>query len=268
MAGRYICALFLLSGCATAPNSSSPDDGAPAPADSGTTDDSAADTNPPAPTDDTSAPPATQTLRKVSGDGSVLIYNWSAGAEPLVVRYVDGVGNGIAGAAVAWKVETGMLGMSTPEATTDVDGFARARIAGEFVPPSHSFLKGLVSASVDGQRVAFHVTTLTDNRPNPPLNPHAQMETPRTITGRVGTTLPAGVVVLVAAQSGPASGQPLTDVGIRIVGELAECVGGTVLTNAKGRAICDLMLKKAGSGSFDVVIGGAVKFAIAAEITP
>jgi hypothetical protein len=264
MAGRYFCAMLLFTGCATGGAAGSEPVEV---ADSAPTDDTAVVPES-AVVDDTASPtPITKrTLQHASGNGSVVIYNWP-GTDPLVVRFIDEKGSGIAGAAVAWKVESGMLRM-TPDVMTDADGFARARIAGEFVPPSLSFTKQLVSATAEGQRVDFHVTTLTDNRPNPPLNPHAQMETSRSIIGKAGTTLPAGVVVLVAAQSGPSSGQPLSDVGIRIVGDMAECVGGTVLTNDKGRATCDLVLKKAGSGSFDVLIGGAVKFAISAEITP
>lgn len=226
----------------------------------------AVDDSAPAPVQDAAPKPAPALVR-ISGDGSVVVADWPA-TDPLTVRYVDGAGAGVAGAAVTWKVETGDLGMNAPDSVTDADGYARARIRGAWVSPSYSFLKQLVSATVEGQRVDFRVTTMNDNRPNPPLNPHTQLESPRTIEGRVGTTIKDAVIVLVACQNGPSTGQPLSDVGVRISEGDAHCVGGTVLTNEKGRATCDLVLDRAGDSTLSVLIGGFNKYTLAATIKP
>jgi hypothetical protein len=266
MTGKFFGLIFSVVGCVSGAAEQTP----PASTDSAS-DDTAApeDTPAAAPNDARVDEPPGPSLRAISGDGSVVIANWPA-TDPLTVRYVDGKGSGIAGASVAWKVESGYLGMGTPDAMTDADGYARARIRGEFVSPSESFTRQRVSVTVGDQRVEFRVTTMNDNRPSIPIQPQTELREPasRTISGRVGDTIPNAVIVVVAIASGPYIGQPLSDVGLRIVGEQAECVGGTVLTDAKGFVRCDLKLKKPAEESFDVLIGGYAKFTIGASIKP
>lgn len=218
--------------------------------------------------------PSTRRLEAVSGDGSVVIMNWP-GTDPLVVRVIDGKGAGVAGVPVAWKVESGFLGMGTPDAITDSEGYARARIRGEFVSPSSSYLRQLVSVTALDERVTFRVTTMNDNKPSIPVNPHTQLEAPvsRAISGRVGATLNDEVIVAVAVQNGPSVGQPLAEVGVRIVDPnerdkppIAHCAGGTVMTDDKGRARCDLVLDRAGTGELGVLIGGFNLYTLSATI--
>jgi len=74
----------------------------------------------------TAVPGTAATLVLVSGDGQT----GAPGAElanPLVVRLVDGQGNGIPGRAVAWVVSTGNGSSVPPSNETDGDGFASSR---------------------------------------------------------------------------------------------------------------------------------------------
>ena len=72
-----------------------------------------------------------------------------------------------------------------------------------------------------------------------------------TLSGLAGGTLPAAIKVQVVAASGIEQGQPVPNIGIRLVDALdqsappaARCAGsgGIVLTDSRGIATCDLVL--------------------------
>jgi len=95
-----------------------------------------------------SATVSSGTLVRISGN-NLLGYAGSTGGAPLVARMVDGLGNGIAGKAVAFTVMSGNALVSNASVTTDADGYARTTVTLGPVPGSSVIRASVPSSSVD-----------------------------------------------------------------------------------------------------------------------
>ncbi|MDQ6739535.1 MAG: putative Ig domain-containing protein, partial [Actinomycetota bacterium] len=122
------------------------------------------------------------------------------------------------------------------------------------VPPGYSYSQQTVTARSSVGSVNFVVTTAINRLPNGSIAelPLVQLQSPapenRSLSGRSGTTLPGAVAIQVGVQSGPQSGAPVPNVGMRIVDyndptvqPAAQCANRP-LTDANGIARCDLLL--------------------------
>jgi hypothetical protein len=173
----------------------------------------------------------------------------------------------------------GDVGVYPATAATDARGRAESAPRGTPMSQSaQSWSVGSVTASVpSGQSVVFTVTT-TNPGPSIPVQPSIMLVDPvdRDLgSGSVGTVKPKAVKVRIAAAAGFMTGQPIPNVGMRLIdyddmsGEsVASCVGGTVMTNAQGEATCDVRFDRAAPKTLGVLVGGLVKYALFAQITP
>ncbi len=194
-----------------------------------------------------------QSLTLVSGNGQVVQEQFLSNA-PMVVEAKDASGHPAAGVAVAWKITQGSGTLSGPILKTDANGLASTSFVGTAVPGGQSFFPSTVTATSVSGTVKFIITTaLGAQHGNFDPPPHVELVNPPqnnlNLTAPSGSTLVAGVVVRVVAQAGPQAGVPVPNVGVRIQDNQnpgnpppAACngPGGLVLTDANGRANCDL----------------------------
>ena len=211
-----------------------------------------------------------QTLSLVSGNGQIVQEQFLTSA-PFVVQAKDAGGNPVAGVPVTWSITQGSGTLEGPATTpTDANGLASLTLLATGVAPGTSFMPVTVAATAGASSVNFVLTTVLGRFPNgataaPPLE---QLLTPDPITGVVsgtaGSTVPGAVRVLVIAQSGAQAGQPIANVGVRVLPNAdpaqpsASCSGpgGIALTDVHGVATCDLVLgPRTGSTQLTVKVG-------------
>ena len=220
-------------------------------------------------------------LLMVSGNGEVLT-SMFPGTDPLRVLVTDDSGAPASGVPVTWKATKGDVVLVETTHASDAKGLSQTGLRGDYVPPGASFTDQVVTATIDDEHVDFVVTTITNNAPSIPVPPQAEMRAPDATVrdvggGKVGSVLPRAIELVIALPTGPFGGRPMQNVGLRIVDPddpsatpIAECVGGTALSNDKGIVTCDLVLRRVtGSGQLVALVGGFTKFdRIRIAVTP
>ncbi len=192
-----------------------------------------------------------QSISIASGNGQVVREQFLS--VPLVVRVKDAAGNPSAGVRVTWAVTQGAGTLVNQSVATDSNGLASTSFLGTSIQPGTSFVPNTVTATSTAGSVNFLITTtLAQGFALPPLVELIKpAQASGSLTGPAGTVLRDAVEIQVTAQSGTQQGQPVPNVSVRIVNNTdptapaaASCnvAGGTVLTNAAGRAVCDAIL--------------------------
>lgn len=210
-----------------------------------------------------------QTLSISSGNGQIVQEQFLSAA-PLVVQALDAAGRPAAGVAVSWAFTQGSGTLVSPSSATDPNGLASTLVLATNVPPGASFVPSAITATVGASSVSFVLTTSIARLSNgglaaPPL---VELLSPgpsnRAVSGTAGSVVAGAVVVRVTAQSGFQSGQPVPNVGVRILpGSLAgsatascNAPNGLVLTDAAGIASCDLLVgSQTGSAQVTARVG-------------
>src|SRR5579864_1055709 len=198
---------------------------------------------------------AAQSLTMVSGNGQLALEQFFTQL-PLVVQAKDASGHPLAGVTLNWAITQGAGTLRNAILTTDANGMATTSFLATTLLQNQSFETEVVTASSALGNVDFFVTT-SGKSPNGGLStpPLVVLVAPafedRNFSAASGTTIPGGVVVQVAAQSGLQQGMPVPNIGVRIVNNQdptqpspAACAGptGVVLTDSKGFATCDLVV--------------------------
>lgn len=224
----------------------------------------------------------------VSGTGQLLLEQSSTATTgtsgtPLRVIVRDANGNAIANAPVAFTVTSGQGTVSNPSTVTDANGIAQTDFLTSSVTPGQSFQTTTVQASSAQGSVTFLLTTalrtMQSGQNAPPPLVELLSPTGRTLMGRAGTVSAGAVQVRVTATSGPQAGQPIPNVGVRIVSSdptqttsPASCnaPGGTALTDATGVATCDVAFGKSFPGTAPSLIdvGEFALFDVAVQVSP
>ncbi|HYL72707.1 MAG TPA: putative Ig domain-containing protein [Bryobacteraceae bacterium] len=199
---------------------------------------------------------AAQSLTMVSGNGQMVLEQFFSQL-PLVVQAKDASGHPMAGVTLNWAVSQGTGTLRNPTLTTDANGMASTSFLATTLVQTASFETEVITASSSVGNVNFFITTVLSRLPNGGLSapPLVVLVTPafenRNFSGASGSTIPGGVVVQVAAQSGLQQGMAVPNVGVRIINNQdptqpspAACAGstGVVLTDSKGFATCDLVI--------------------------
>lgn len=202
------------------------------------------------------APAAAQKLEIVSGDGQIVLEEFRSTA-PLVVRATGQNGAPAAGVPITWSVPFGRGGVVGEEMVTDAEGLARAYFVATSFEGGLSFDEIPVTAAAPFGSVQFRVVTAIIRLPGgtPAAPPLVELLAPRLTAppfeGQPGQRLPEAVIVRVTVQSGIQVGEPIPDVGVRIVSAAdpnqpvpVSCAapGGMVFTGVDGLARCDLLL--------------------------
>lgn len=181
----------------------------------------------------------------------------------------------MAGVAVTWAITQGQGTLGNPSAVTDANGLATANFLGTDVPGGLSFTQQTITASTSFGTATFYTTTTILRLPAGGLGapPLVERLAPAAdnpfLTAAAGSTMPGAVSVRVTIQSGPQSGTPVPNVGMRMyyyddpaTTPAAACRGGLLLTDATGVATCDLIVNgNVGIGELAAIVGEA-------EITP
>lgn len=192
-----------------------------------------------------------QSISIASGNGQVVREQFRS--VPLVVQVKDAAGNPSAGISVTWAVTQGAGTLVNQSVATNSNGLASTDFVSTSIQPGNSFVPNTVTATSTAGSVNFQITTtLGQGFALPPLVELIKpAQDSRSLTGPAGTVLRDAVEIQVTAQSGTQTGQPVPNVSVRIVNNTdptapaaAACnvPGGTVLTNAVGRAVCDVIL--------------------------
>jgi uncharacterized protein (TIGR03437 family) len=197
-----------------------------------------------------------QTLSISSGNGQIVEELFQSPV-PLVVQATDASGRPVAGVAITWSSSPASNGtLVNMTNVTNGSGLAQTGfLATTNGSVGMSFLQSTITASSPSSSVSFILTISLSSSAVGGLGatPLIQMITPTpgtTLTGPAGSTIPGAIKVLVVAQSGDQSGQPIPGVGITIPPSAnanlpsASCAGpaGITLTNSSGVATCDLIL--------------------------
>ncbi len=211
-----------------------------------------------------------QRLVLFSGNGQVMLEQFAA-TQPLTVRAEDGAGRPLAGVTVQWEQIPVIGSFRNTETVTDANGFAATNFVASSVIPGNSFTQGTIRATSPLGAADFVITIAMTRTPAggiapPPL---PEMIAPpiesRLLEGPPGGVLRGAVSIRVVAQSGAQTGQPVPNVGIRLVHEsdlslpaAASCSapGGLALSDASGIATCDVVLSRTpGNFTIRVAVG-------------
>jgi hypothetical protein len=216
----------------------------------------------------------------VSGNGQAIWTNFPL-THPLVARVTAG-GAPVAGVDVSWAVTEGGGGLTGATTyVTDADGLVEAWWVLSYLSPSYSWETNRVTASLDSGPSAEFVVTGLDDGTSMPSQPQMLLQAPASGYdlggGSPGDVLEGAVQFLVAAASGPYVGQPIPNVGLKLVAPDSYDLGGAwcgnatgdaVLTDAEGIASCDLVLGDAtGTISLQAIVGGSWIFPSTSYLT-
>lgn len=202
----------------------------------------------------TSIQPAS--LQVVSGQGQVQNAYWEF-AEVFGVRAYDSQGRVLTNVPVVWEVVQGkdFIQLRSATASTDSSGYAEVKGMAQSAPPGEDYGLIALKAKIPSTSIEsplFYASIVRD--PRRFATPYQNIVTPsdtNEIVVKAGQTLKDGLQISFAHSTGYRSGTAMEKVGfwIRIKPEdevpmsdlpTAECVGGTVLSNAKGVASCDI----------------------------
>ena len=225
-----------------------------------------------------------QSLSLISGDGQIVLENFRSTA-PFVVRATDAQGQPMAGVAITWEVRDAPGGLIGEQTVTDADGYAQAFLVASTIDSGISVVPLRVAATSPLGEVIFRATTAITRVSGgaPAAPPLVEVLKPSLIappfTGTPGTLFPGALSVRVTVQSGPQSGDPVPNVGVRVVPvedilapPAATCgaPGGMAFTGADGVAVCDLVLGSE-TGAFRVAayVGESwISYRIRVEVSP
>jgi hypothetical protein len=220
-----------------------------------------------------------------AGNGQATWINFTV-IEPLVAQVTNGLGDPVAGVEVAWEVVEG-TGYLTPWTTfeTGEDGLVEAWWSLNYLDVNYSWETDYVEASIDGSSVEFVVTGLDDGG-GFPAQPDMHLDQPTMPydlgSGSAGSVITGAVQMRVYASTGLQAGQPIPNIGLKVVdadsyvAEAAWCQGlsgDVILSNADGEMICDLELgDETGSFDLEAIVGSSWEFpgsgSMDLEITP
>jgi uncharacterized protein (TIGR03437 family) len=220
----------------------------------------------------------------ISGNGQVAQEQFPTNV-PMVIQARDAFGAPAPGVPITWAVTQGQGTLVGKIDVTDANGLASTQFVGTTLQPGNGFAQATISATSPSGAVSFVVTTaaLRTVGGGSATLPQVELVSPpldnRNISGRAGTTLASGVVVRVISLSGFQAGQPIPNVGLRIVNAddptsppVAVCTppDGTVLTDATGLARCDLRVGTTLGMTRIAGLVGEFRYtpAIALDITP
>jgi uncharacterized protein (TIGR03437 family) len=199
-----------------------------------------------------------QRLVLFSGNGQVVLEQFPA-TLPLTVRAEDPAGRPLAGVAVQWEQIPLIGSLRNTELMTDANGFAATNFVASSVVPGNSFTQGTIRATSPLGSADFVITISMTRTPAGSLAPPPLPELllppieSRILQGPPGGVLRGAVSLRVVAQSGAQIGQPVPNVGIRLVHDsdptlpaAASCIGpgGLVLSDSQGIATCDVLLAR------------------------
>ncbi len=208
-----------------------------------------------------------QSLSIYSGNGQIVQEQFLTVA-PLVVQAKDASGRPAAGVDVTWTIAQGSGTIEgPPTTTTDANGQAGITFLATGVPPGMSYSSQSVTATAGSASVNFALTTTLSrlSAGGFAAPPQGQLLAPSgPVIGSAGSTIPGGLKVLVIALSGAQAGQPVPNVGVRIVpnpdlalpSAVCNAPAGIGLTDVHGIATCDLVLgPQTGTAQFNVRVG-------------
>ncbi|MBC8165500.1 MAG: hypothetical protein H7Y20_06475, partial [Bryobacteraceae bacterium] len=202
-----------------------------------------------------------QQLAQISGNGQLVFEQNNA--KPLIVRAVDAAGKPIANLQVDWSLELNK-GTLRPQGPTDADGYANAIFLATSIQPGTSWDQAVITASSAVGTQNFFITTIPNS-----LGQGASVSllpVPE-LRGAAGSTIREAFTVVVAAGGGIRLGQGIPNIGVRAVipteadpstapGGVCEGNAGTVLTDERGRATCNLILNRnIGLGGIHALVG-------------
>jgi uncharacterized protein (TIGR03437 family) len=202
------------------------------------------------------SPAAAQTLSIAAGDGQV-VYEGFRSTSPMVVKALDANGDPLEGVAIDFSVTEGDGSPMIPQSVTDSDGLAGTYYIATVFTTAASIKAVRVTASSPLGSVVFRVTASIIRLPggSPAAPPLSRLLAPTLaappLEGETGTVLPGAVRARVVVQSGIQSGQPVPNVGLRIVDAddvntpvPISCDGpaGMAFSDAEGIIECDLAL--------------------------
>lgn len=213
----------------------------------------------------------TGALTIVKGHGQVTSPGFIT-PEPLTVKVTDSSGNPAPNVPVTFRLVQGdgTIGTDTNK-LTDVDGLASVSYSNFLVPLGVPYTQAVISASTGAETVNFIVTTVA-NLPNGSRGEAVydlRKPTDRTITARVGETLPDAINVIV----GSLFGTPIPNVGLRIVsddpnGPSLACRGGVPLSDPNGLIVCDAVAgARMGQTRIRAIAGEAAAFPLTLIVT-
>lgn len=228
----------------------------------------------------------------ISGQGQLV--NAATAGRQLVVQVRDSEGNPVGGTQVSWfSTAVGIGGvpvtLTSQQNITDALGRAVATFS-----TSPLLTADLAAATITANTLygtaTFYITTfpIIDPITSQPIPPPAVTfsfgSQTGVIEGRAGQTITNAVAVQVMRQAGVSFGSGIPNVGLTVgtnadpaTGPTAACAGGTVLTDAQGVAVCNLVLgPRPGETQLTVDVGGymqrtfqlRVQAGVPAEITP
>lgn len=200
----------------------------------------------------------------VAGQGQIVFENNNTGIQgfgsPLIVQVNDTNGRPLPGAAVTFTITSGqgtILGSASSNSTapntivvnTDSNGQASVNFLSSNIGATGTgYAQTSITASSPGTNtLTFYITTTQQSAP-----PIIQLQKPdfgATIVGQAGTTIPGGVVIIVASSLG----LPIPNVGVQLnnggldptqfpSAMCANPTGTGLLTDSTGTAKCDLVL--------------------------
>ena len=142
-----------------------------------------------------------QTLSRVSGNGQIVFERFPA-KEPLVVQAKNAAGNPVAGVPITWTVTpTASASLNQTINITDENGFASTGILAPVFLQGETYISQVVTAASPTGSVSFNLTSVTERLPNGNFagDPFISLDSPpienRNVTGKLGATIPGGVVV-------------------------------------------------------------------------
>ncbi|HEU0138427.1 MAG TPA: Ig-like domain-containing protein, partial [Bryobacteraceae bacterium] len=229
----------------------------------------------------------------ISGQGQLV--NAATAGRQLVVQVRDSEGNPVGGTQVSWS--PGVIGIGGAPVTvtshqdlTDALGRAVATFSTSPLQSAELAAATIVANTLYGT-ATFYITafpTFTLGSPPAPIPPPAVTfsfgSQTGVLEGRAGQTITNAVAVQVLRQAGVSFGSGIPNVGLTAgtsadpaTGPTAACAGGTVLTDAQGVAVCNLVLgPRPGETQLTIDVGGymqrtfalRIQAGVPAEITP
>ena len=156
-------------------------------------------------------------LTILSGNGQA-VFEFQRTTAPLVVQVRDAQGAPVPNASVVWAIVKGQGTLNGTVTSTDANGLASTYFVGTATYPESFTTQAITATAVQGS-ATFYVTSILSRNLSP--MPVANVVSPAfdtpTLSGIAGGTLPAAIKVQVVAASGIEQGQPVPNIGIRLV---------------------------------------------------
>lgn len=218
----------------------------------------------------------------ISGQGQLV--NAATAGRQLVVQVRDSEGNPVGGTEVTWfssGVGIGGVPVTVTSQQNITDALGRAVATFSTSPLlSAELAAASVTANTLYGSATFYITIfpIIDPFTSQPIPPPAVTfsfgSQTGVIEGQAGQTITNAVAVQVLRQAGVSFGSGVPNVGLTVMtnadpalGPTAACAGGTVLTDAQGVAVCNLVLgPRPGDTQLTVDVGGYVQRTFALRV--